>query len=59
MKKYKQDATRKTSTSSKTATVTISGPGVVHVRSSEIIKTEKAQQQLDALKSLSNRGIVP
>lgn len=33
-----------------TPKVTISGAGVVHIRSSEILKTDEAKRQLNALK---------
>ncbi len=40
-----------------TPKVTISGAGVLHIRSSEILKTDAAKRQLEALKDFRKKHI--
>ena len=37
--------------------VAISGPGVMHIRSSEIVKTDEAKRQIEALRKYRNKLI--
>ena len=38
--------------------ITFSGAGVLHIKSSELIKTQRAKEQLEALKELKQKGFL-
>lgn len=38
--------------------ITFSGAGVLHVKSSDIVKTKEAKAQIEALKSLLQKGLI-
>jgi len=40
------------------ARVSISGAGVLHVRSSDILRTREAKRQLQALKKIKDKGLI-
>lgn len=54
--KNQKDTSKKTT--GHRARITISGPGVLHVRSSEIVKTDEGQRQIKALGELKDKNLI-